>query len=312
MEQAYYIAKNINEILGIFHDLNDAYQQILDSIYLHLRFMEFNDMKIRCSDIHRIINSSEILCYKQQFLQNNYSLVVKNNFIALCDSNQDVTHLNTIKMGINIRTRYIMDYLNKDADNNESSEINLFIPMKETPVYSNSNNTFKHHSPVNDNNVSIEQLKERINLLTMLKNYETAKLEELNKEYMDKEDHYIKEKMKVDKIKLQMRQEQEKWDLINKKFEADKKLYFIFKREIESGLRDRSNIPELFCDTYPIFEKLENGNHFNTPHEIKMYVEFTKNKEKETSYDDNCARNNGVIGDEDLINNQSIKEFNFY
>ena len=74
-----------------------------------------------------------------------------------------------------------------------------------------------------------------------------------------------------------LKQEQEKWDSIKKKFEADKKLYFLFKQEIENNIREIEDIPELFKNIYPVFEKLDNDKYLNTIQEINKYIELTNN-----------------------------------
>jgi ribonucleotide reductase alpha subunit len=121
------------------------------------------------------------------------------------------------------------------------------------------------------------ELKEKIILLEKLKNNEYEKLQELKKDFIEKEEKYTEEKIKINNKKLKLKQEQEKWDCIKKKFEADKKLYFVFKQEIENNIREVEDIPELFKNIYPIFEKLDNDKYLNTIQEINKYVELTNN-----------------------------------
>ena len=80
----------------------------------------------------------------------------------------------------------------------------------------------------------------------------------------------------MDKLKLKLKQDQDKWESICKKFEADKKLYYIFKNEILKGDRDKDDIPILFKHTYPIFEKIDNDNIINTDKEINIYASQIK------------------------------------
>ena len=123
----------------------------------------------------------------------------------------------------------------------------------------------------------MDDLKEKISLLEKLKQHEICKLQDLKKDYVNKEEKYIEEKIKIDNKKLKLKQEQEKWDSIKKKFEADKKLYYLFKQEIKDNIREENDIPELFKDIYPIFEKLDNDGYLNTIQEINKYVELANN-----------------------------------
>ncbi len=67
------------------------------------------------------------------------------------------------------------------------------------------------------------------------------------------------------------------FESMGKKFEADKKLYSLFKQEINDNIREEEDIPELFKDIYPIFEKMDNEGYLNTIQEINKYVELLNN-----------------------------------
>lgn len=137
----------------------------------------------------------------------------------------------------------------------EESEINLFIPLD--PEQSCIEN----------------ELKEKLHKLTALKEEEER---ELNRILQEKNQEYIEEKARLEKVKLEMKRNQEKWEEIQKKFDADKKLYYIFQREIEEGKRTEEEIPILFKDIFPIFKQLDEDNKLNTNEEVKHYLDLTK------------------------------------
>lgn len=224
-----YIIKDNNDILGVYKNLNDAYDYII-----------FLNTYLRKKTNYNIINNIKIYKYK-------------NNII------KDIFY-------INLKLKLIKYDKNNDNDEDEElSEINIFIP-NETEIDNDKNN-----------DVNIDDLKEKINLLEKLKEDEVVKLQDLRKDYINKEEKYIEEKIKIDNKKLKLKQEQEKWDSIKKKFEADKKLYYFFKQEINDNIREEEDIPELFKDIYPIFEKMDNEGYLNTIQEINKYVELLNN-----------------------------------
>jgi hypothetical protein len=196
------------------------------------------------TNINNIIKNIKIYKYKNNTIKNIYYI---NSKLKLSETQDNLQNNNNIENIDNI------DY--------ESSEINIFIPNEISEI----------------NDVNMIELKEKIILLEKLKNNECEKLQELKKDFIEKEEKYIEDKIKINNKKLKLKQEQEKWDSIKKKFEADKKLYFLFKQEIENNIREIEDIPELFKNIYPVFEKLDNDKYLNTIQEINKYIELTNN-----------------------------------
>jgi hypothetical protein len=225
-----YIIKDNNDIIGVYKKLDDAYD-----------FVIFINNFINKKTNINVIKNIKIYKYKNNTIKNIYYI---NSKLKLSETQDNIQN-------------------NIDNIDNESSDINIFIP-NEIEV-----------SEIND--VNMYELKEKIILLEKLKNNECDKLEELKKDFISKEEKYTEDKIKINNKKLKLKQEQEKWDSIKKKFEADKKLYFLFKQEIEDNIREVDDIPELFKNIFPIFEKLDNDKYLNTIQEINKYVELTNN-----------------------------------
>lgn len=226
-----YIIKDNNDIIGVYKKLEDAYDFVIF----------INNFINKKTNVKNIIKNIKIYKYKNNTIKNIYYINLKLKLSEIQDNLQN----------------------NLDIIDNESSEINIFIP-NETAI-----------SEIND--VNINDLQEKIFLLEKLKDNEFNKLEELKKDFIIKEEKYTEDKIKINNKKLKLKQEQEKWDSIKKKFEADKKLYFVFKQEIENNIREVEDIPELYKNIYPIFEKLDNDKYLNTIQEINKYVELTNN-----------------------------------
>ena len=226
-----YIIKDNNDIIGVYKKLDEAYDFV---VFL-------NKYVNKKTNINNIIKNIKIYKYKNNTIKNIYYI---NSKLKLSETQDNFQN-------------------NIDNIDNESSDINIFIP-NEIEV-----------SEIND--VNMYELKEKIILLEKLKNNECDKLQELKKDFISKEEKYTEDKIKINNKKLKLKQEQEKWDSIKKKFEADKKLYFLFKQEIENNIREVDDIPELYKNIYPIFEKLDNDKYLNTIQEINKYVELINN-----------------------------------
>jgi len=228
-----YIIKDNNDIIGVYKNLDKAYDFIIF----------INNYINKKTNINNIIKNIKIYKYKNNTIKNIYYI---NSKLKISEIQENLQNNN-----------------NNDNIENESSEINIFIP-NEIEI-----------SEIND--VNMFELNEKIILLEKLKNNECEKLQELKEDFVDKEEKYIQEKIKINNKKLKLKQEQEKWDSIKKKFEADKKLYFVFKQEIEDNIREVEDIPELFKNIFPVFEKLDNDKYLNTIQEINKYIELIKN-----------------------------------
>jgi hypothetical protein len=226
-----YIIKDNNDIIGVYKNLDEAYDFIIF----------INNYINKKTNINNIIKNIKIYKYKNNTIKNIYYI---NSKLKISEIQENLQN-------------------NNDNIENESSEINIFIP-NEIEI-----------SEIND--VNMFELNEKIILLEKLKDNECEKLKELKEDFVDKEEKYIQEKIKINNKKLKLKQEQEKWDSIKKKFEADKKLYFVFKQEIEDNIREVEDIPELFKNIFPVFEKLDNDKYLNTIQEINKYIELIKN-----------------------------------
>jgi hypothetical protein len=236
-----YIIKDNNDIIGVYKKLDDAYDFII--------FLNIYVNKKMKTNLNNIIKNIKIYKYKNNIIKKIYYINSKLKLKLIIQDNI-----------INNNTDY---EIQKNKDDGESSEINIFIP---------------NETEINDYEVqNMDDIKEKINLLEKLKQHENDKLQDLKEDYINKEEKYIEEKIKIDNKKLKLKQEQEKWDSIKTKFEADKKLYYLFKKEIEDNIREKDDIPELFENIYPIFEKLDNDGYLNTIQEINKYVELKKN-----------------------------------
>uniref|UniRef100_A0A6C0M1U4 Uncharacterized protein n=1 Tax=viral metagenome TaxID=1070528 RepID=A0A6C0M1U4_9ZZZZ len=226
-------------------------------IFDDIHFMGVFDTRI---DVEKHISTLSEFCERYGGKVNTHNIKVCEYNMHLLKKQYTISPTFTlIKQSIK---KHEFNHEKVPDNNNQESDIGLFIPLETIP-------------PPNENTPqdTLIQLQNKINELEEIKKKENENIID-NKE--TKLQEYLEEKAKLDNLKQELKRDQEKWQEIEKKFEADKKLYFIFKEEISNEQRNEDNIPILFKDTYPIFKQLDDEKKLNNDEEIKSYLELTK------------------------------------
>jgi len=172
---------------------------------------------------------------------------------------------------------FMNKWFNSTSNQVESNELKLFLPM----TMSNEKNTIDF----NKFQENIKKLEEEA------ENHEKNLL--LIKEDLKNKEEQIKEKKQTfNKEKKLFDKEKENWNQLRSKLEADKRVYFIIKEQLESGELTENSIPILYQDKYPIFKHMDdhklivNCDEIYTE-EINTYLDILPKFEKknpETSY----------------------------
>ena len=157
----------------------------------------------------------------------------------------------------------------KSNTTEEKSELDLFIPF----------------SSVNENEnkkLSLEELQEKIKKLEEEANKNDEKLEEIRGNCKEEEENFNEKKEEFDKEKKDFEREKEYWYQLKNKLEADKRVYFIIKEQLESGELTEDSIPILFQDKYPIFKYLDENSLIDSSdsictEEINNYISNAPN-----------------------------------
>jgi hypothetical protein len=289
-----YVLRDNFDILGIYSSLTDAYHNWIELMNIFYRYN---------NNINILLNQIKIIQYNNNLIKNIY--MIKNN--ELVDSENEIIKFNDIGIELIVNKLFNKDTGGSVAQNfipQIDSEINLFIPISVLSAEQNNFQVVKSeiNKPTNIEQIvptiNKEELEQKIKLLESLKQNEEKELNKLNDEFKKKEELYIKDKIKMDKIALKLKQEQLRWEAITKKFEVDKKLYFIFKSEIERN--QRSEIPILFRQIYPVLEHMEQNNILNTINELQIYADMTKNFSNniESNFDAIFNQNDTFINDD--------------
>jgi len=160
----------------------------------------------------------------------------------------------------------------KSEKNDSSNDLNLFIPI----------NTFDNTEPAK---VDMEKYLQNIKLLEENAKLYEEKLDIMKDQIENKQEDFKLKKEKFNKDKRQFDKEKEEWVQFKSKLEADKRVYFIIKEQLESGELTEELIPILFQDKYPIFKKLDNDNlldtsDFLTSNDISNYLNILPNYEQ--------------------------------
>ena len=111
-----------------------------------------------------------------------------------------------------------------------------------------------------------------------------------------KEEIFIEKKGEFDKEKKNFEREKESWNQLKNKLEADKRVYFIIKEQLDSGELTEESIPILFIDKYPIFKYLDEKNLIDnsdsiSTDEINNYLQIAPNYKINISIDNSNSFN---------------------
>jgi hypothetical protein len=104
----------------------------------------------------------------------------------------------------------------------EKSDLQLFIPISED----NTNINKK---------LNMDELALKIKRLEEEANMNNERLEEIKEKVEEKEEKFIEKKEEFDLEKKNFEREKESWNQLKNKLEADKRVYFIIKEQLENG-----------------------------------------------------------------------------
>jgi hypothetical protein len=167
---------------------------------------------------------------------------------------------------------FINKWFNNVSSEKNDNELNLFIPV----------NTFEHTETIH-----VDMDKYLLNIKALEENARLCeeKLEDMKDQIDNKQNEFKLKKEKFNKDKRLFDKEKEEWVQFKSKLEADKRVYFIIKEQLESGELTEDSIPILFIDKYPIFKKLDednllDSNDYLTSNDISNYLNILPNFEQ--------------------------------
>lgn len=211
----------------------------------------------------------------------NAKIEVFNNLTPI-----GIYQLNNKKLYFNDDQVLLEGYMKKWFENNiteEKSELNIFIPL--TTIEENNNKK-----------LSLEELQKKIKQLEEEENNINEKIEEFQEIIENKEEAFNEKKEEFDEDKKNFEKEKEYVYQLKNKLEADKRVYFIIKEQLDSGELTEESIPILFIDKYPIFKYLDenrlidNGDSISTD-EINNYLHVAPNYKINTNIDNSNSFN---------------------
>lgn len=132
--------------------------------------------------------------------------------------------------------------------NIENTELNLFIPLSQTET-----------TPVDNLPKNPDELLKHIQELEEASKLNENKINEYKNNVDNKKETIENKKIMFDKEKKNLEKEKENWFQLKSKLEADKRVYFIIKEQLDSGELTEDSIPVLFQDKYPIFLYMDNN-----------------------------------------------------
>ena len=211
----------------------------------------------------------------------NAKIEVFNNLTPI-----GIYQLNNKKLYFNDELVLLEGYMKKWFEQNiteEKSELNIFIPL--TTIEENNNKK-----------LSLEELQLKIKQLEEEENKINEKIEEFQEIIEEKEEAFNEKKEEFDEDKKNFEKEKEYVYQLKNKLEADKRVYFIIKEQLDSGELTEESIPILFIDKYPIFKYLDEKNLIDnsdsiSTDEINNYLQIAPNYKINISIDNSNSFN---------------------
>ncbi len=122
--------------------------------------------------------------------------------------------------------------------------------------------------------LSPEQIKKRVEELMQKKKAKEQEFKNKKKEVRKQEKVFTDKNFKFGNKKRLLRRDQDKWEEFTRKFVADRKVYFIIKRQIKDGDITEDQIPELFVEKYPFFKQLDEQEVLGKEGDLGAYMEI--------------------------------------
>jgi hypothetical protein len=234
---------NNNDILCIFDCIEDTLEFIKNYIYSTSKILIDNDGNI--NKFNKSILKWRINCFNGINI-GHYSF---NDEYKLINTDS-VNHIN-FKLNIVNNSDINKIFIGES----ESINYNLPINISEINII-NGHGTETLIANCLETEVQVEDkselLKRKIHELEEMKQKEIDRIKEL------------KNKQLKDRMENQIKINKDKEDEYRRKFIVDRKLYFTFKKEINSGQRDENDIPKLYINQWNVFNNMELNNNLDT------------------------------------------------
>ena len=249
-----YIIVNQQKI-SIYKNLYTVYNIILDYIDIIINW----DNKLNYLDNLKIYYLKKNIIIDIYTLDKEFNLINSNNDIV--NINNNILNSYRLKLLNSFRISPKVNYnkiINKEII--QESEINMFLPINENYCISESYEDINTNIYIKPKNINKEEILDLINHLKNKIENEKIKLKDINKKYENKLDSYLESKHKLGLLEMKEKKKLEKEEENRKVFKVDKKIYNIFKQEINDNVRDPDDIPEIFINKFLIFKKLDELN----------------------------------------------------
>jgi len=199
----------------------------------------YNNINDTINYLNDYINKSVILLNNYNGDVNRFKLDIKKHIIEYYRNNllQYCYKINSKYEVIGNNEKFNLIIKDNTNDIFYKEEVNCILPISFENIDLNQINKIRTESLINDDTFD-EEISKRKKLV-----------EELNKMENDKK-----------KIEINIKLTKEKEEEYRRKFLVNRKLYFVFKKEMEDKKRELDDIPELFINEWNIFTKMENEN----------------------------------------------------
>jgi hypothetical protein len=264
-----HIVSDNENIIGCFEEKINAIIYLLDCIInkfkFYLDFLKLNNKniispKLNSFKLTSIINNSTIIRTIDVFDINKLKLIN-----IMTEENEFISS-NSENIILSYKSNILKNLIHQIDEIKGNPELNIFIPndMLNSDVINDMIINSPESSEFNciDNNINIEEIKEKIQRLSLQKKTQEEIIKNVNQERIKKLNNERETKKTKEKI-----------DEYKRRFKADISVYLKIKDDIENNDQE---IPELFINQYPILKVLDNLNLLDNPKGFIFYYDKIK------------------------------------
>lgn len=101
-----------------------------------------------------------------------------------------------------------------------------------------------------------------------------------NFDFKKEETIFSKDREMIERERIELKKDQEKWDLFKRKFISDRETYLKMKMQINNKELDEKNIPLMFKEVYPVFKELDRQNILRADDVLNHYIKLMPRNNK--------------------------------
>ena len=273
----YFCIMENEKIIALYDNINFALKIISNSKTKYIKpflinsELQFDEIRYDCNK-NVFFNSNMNFTINHPLIKNSSQIFASKETINMNQLTNNQNNQNE-NQNTNKNNNQNIDQNNDIKNDNENEDLNLFIPLGIEEDYQYSFEKLNKEDSIDDNldkNELLLKLKEKISNLRNLKEIEQENLSKLSSIVENKHEKLEKDNKIFTKKLNRQKRKKEKYESLNRKFEADKATYFRIKKDLEDNVLE--SIPPLFEKKYEILTEMNSNNELDNENSLNIYL----------------------------------------